>query len=277
MSMSCQGYVFKSNTAIFSNIWIEWNFKKSLCLCFSDAPPVSKTLSIGRWGAGSRMAECRYLSRMVGEGRIWGTCSRCGLSAPTPKLLTKVPPTQHGSNSTNLWDLSPAAPMGVISRDPLLLVTPLLILPSSVNTHPASHPLFSFLFSSSKLKSLIRKDWILLPRILSLGCLKEGPACHALICQSFLKCDWFRKGSNPALEPQRTDPAADIPTLIPLTRKKKKKEEATSSQHCTENLREVTWQSGGAHHPVTGHRIREGSCSSKAKLAQSCHSYFFSL
>ena len=145
-----------------------------------------------------------------------------GCLPPPQSFSPKWPPTQHGSNSANSWDLSPAAPMGVISCDPLLLVTPLLILPSSVNTHPASHPLFSFLFSSSKLKSLIRKDWILLPRILNLGCLKEGPACHTLICQSFLKGDWFRKGSNPALEPQTTDPAVDIPTLVPLTRKKKK-------------------------------------------------------
>lgn len=284
MSMSCQGYVFKSNTAIFSNIWIEWNFEKSLRLCFSDASPVCKTLSTDRWGAGSRMGKCRYLSKMVGGGGLEEPVVEAGCLPPPQSFSPKWPPAQCGSNSTNSWDLSPAAPIGVISCDLLLSVIPLLILPSSVNIHPASHPLFSFLLSRSKLKSLIRKDWILLPWILNLGCLKEGPACHALIRQSFLKCDWFRKGSNPAPEPQMTDPAVDTPTLIPLTRKKKKEAAATSSHSLywnfltqRENFWEVTWQSGGTHHPVTGYRIREGNYSSKAKLALSFHSYFFSL
>ena len=81
-----------------------------------------------------------------------------GCLPPPQSFSPKCPPTQRGSNSANTWGLSPAAPMGVISCDPLLLVTPLLILPSSVNTHPATHPRFPFLVSSSKLKSLIRKD-----------------------------------------------------------------------------------------------------------------------
>ena len=132
MSMSCQGYVFKSNTAIFSNIWIEWNFEKSLCLCFSDAPPVCKTLSTGRWGAGSRMGECRYLSRMVGEGRIWGTCSRCGLSAPTPKLLTKVATHPAWKQQCKLMGLESCSPNGGH-----------FLWPSPFSNTPAYTPIFS--------------------------------------------------------------------------------------------------------------------------------------
>lgn len=41
---------FKSSIAILSKTWIEWNFKKSLCLGFSHAPsPFGESSKLGRW------------------------------------------------------------------------------------------------------------------------------------------------------------------------------------------------------------------------------------
>lgn len=121
------------------------------CVCASrmhllSARPSQQTgeVQAAEWG------NAGICLRWLEEGGLEEPVGEAGCLPPPQSFSPKWPPTQCGSNSTNSWDLSPAAPKGVIFCDPLLSVTPLLILPSSVNIHPASHPVF---FLAFKLKA----------------------------------------------------------------------------------------------------------------------------